>query len=42
MEICSAKIHEMLNADNSLEIYNWAFVYDLEVLKTKSWVFVKR
>ena len=41
-EICSRKIHETLAAENSLELYNWAYVYDLEVLKMKSWELVKK
>lgn len=41
-EMCSEKIHETLSVENALETYNWAFVYDLEVLKMKSWELVKR
>jgi BTB/POZ domain len=41
-EMSSKKIHDKLSAENALETYNWAFVYDLEVLKTKAWELVKR
>lgn len=41
-EMCSKKIHAKLSVENALETYNWAFVYDLEVLKTKAWELVKR
>jgi hypothetical protein len=42
MEICSESIHKTLSTKNCLEIYNWAYLYDLEVLKMKSWELVKR
>lgn len=41
-EICSKVIHANLSTENALEIYNWAFIYDLEILKSKAWELVKR
>jgi speckle-type POZ protein len=41
-ELSSKKIHAKLSVANALETYKWAYIYDLEVLKTKAWELVKR
>jgi BTB/POZ domain len=41
-EMCMKKIHLKLALGNALETYNWAYIYDLEVLKAKAWELVKR
>jgi ATP-dependent helicase/DNAse subunit B len=41
-EKCLKKIQMKLSVANALETYNWAYNYDLEVLKMKAWELVKR
>jgi hypothetical protein len=41
-EMCLKKIQMKLSVANALETYNWAYNYDLEVLKMKAWELVKR
>jgi len=41
-KICEQEFYEALSVENALEIYNWAWLYDVDDLKMKAWEIIKR
>jgi hypothetical protein len=41
-DICCVNILENMSVDDAMDVYDFAHVYDMEVMKKESWKFIKR